>query len=216
MVMANISGPSGWHDGLIETRLVTTAPSSIDESTRSVSAIISQGTPVRRFYGTEILTISRDAVDTARVLSGQCPLLDSHQSSGIAHALGRVTETWITAGALWAKLQFNRTDEGDRALGMVARGELTGVSCGYRVTAWQVSDEDGRIIDQENTYWTEGDDFTYTALKWELLEVSLVSVAADAGAGVRIVDDHLTDIRARMTARQAMSDRMSLRAYNLQ
>jgi phage head maturation protease len=208
--MAKISGPSGWHDRMIETRLVTTAPSSIDESTRSVSAIISKGTPVQRFYGTEILTISGDAIDTARVASGQCPLLDSHQSSGIAHALGRVTETWITAGALWAKLQFNRTEEGDRALGMVARGELTGVSCGYRVTAWQVTDDaDGRIIDQENTYWTEGDDFTYTALKWELLEVSLVSVAADAGAGVRDFSDHLTDIRARMRARQTMSDRMS-------
>lgn len=211
--MPKTFGPNGSHCGKIETRLVTTVPSSFDVDSRSVNAIISMGSPVVRFYGTEVLRISQDAVDTSRVTSGNCPLLDSHKSDGISHALGRVTATWIKNGALWAKLQFNRTDEGDRALGMVGRGELTGVSCGYRVTDWQVADEDGRIIDQENTYRGDGDSFTYTALKWELLEVSLVSVAADASASIRnfsdevYVEGYLVDARARVGARQRMHER---------
>ena len=67
------------------------------------------------------------------------------------------------------------------------------------------------MLDQANTYWSEGDLFTYTAEKWELLEASLVS--ADAGAGIRSDDagssDDLINVRARMQARQNMSDRMS-------
>jgi hypothetical protein len=206
--VTGILAPQGWYETEIETRFVTTAPSSLNADSRSVNAVISTGSPVLRFYGIEELRISENAVDTRRVRAGQCPLLDSHQSDGISHALGRVTETWVGSGALWAKLQFNRTDSGDRAWGMVTRGELKGVSCGYRVTTWQVSDEDGRILDQENTYWSDGDIFTYTALNWELLEVSLVTVAADANASIRSVNT-LADIRARMMSRQRMVERQS-------
>jgi phage head maturation protease len=96
---------------------------------------------------------------------------------------------------------------------MISRGEITGVSAGYRVLEWQVADEDGRIIDPETTVWNDG--LTFTALKWELLEISIVSVPADALAGVRsfddlvYCDDNLDNVRARMLARQNMSDRMS-------
>jgi hypothetical protein len=31
---------------------------------------------------------------------------------------------------------------------MVQRNEISGVSIGYRVTEWSVTDEDGEIIDQ--------------------------------------------------------------------
>jgi hypothetical protein len=74
--MTTILAPRGWSSHQIETRFVTAAPSSFDESTRSVDAIISMGSPVVRFYGTEVLRISEDAIDTKRVMSGHCPLLD--------------------------------------------------------------------------------------------------------------------------------------------
>jgi hypothetical protein len=203
--------PPGWHPTSLERRYATSAPTSFDASTRSVNAIISTGNAVQRFYGLEILTISKDAVDTSRVLSGQCPLLDSHKSDGISHVLGRVTGTWIRSGTLWGQLTFNETAQGDLALGMVSRGEIAGISAGYRVSQWSVTDEDGWEIDQEHAY-SNAASFTYIATHWELLEASLVSVGADAGAGIRSgnVSDHLFDLRARMQARQNMVERMSL------
>ena len=137
---------------------------------------------------------------------------NSHRSDRITHALGRVTATWINSGALWGRLAFNATPQGDLALGMVSRGEIAGISAGYRVTEWSVTDEDGRIIDQELIY-SNAASFVYIAERWELLEASLVSVGADAGAGIRGDDggssDDLINVRARMRARQIMSDRMS-------
>jgi hypothetical protein len=100
-----------------------------------------------------------------------------------------------------------------RCLAVDPTSGLPGVSAGYRVLEWQVADEDGRIIDPETTVWNDG--LTFTALKWELLEISIVSVPADALAGVRsfddlvYCDDNLDNVRARMLARQNMSERMS-------
>jgi hypothetical protein len=88
--------------GITSTRVVDLAPSSYDETSRTVEAVISMGSPVKRFYGTEILRIHESAVDTNRVWSGSCPVLDSHQQVGLNNMLGRVTETWITRGALMA------------------------------------------------------------------------------------------------------------------
>jgi phage head maturation protease len=114
-----------------------------------------------------------------------------------------------------ARLTFNRTPEGDAALGMIVRGEVAGVSAGYRVSEWSVSDEDGQVVDQETARWD--DSLVFTGIKWELLEVSIVAVPADSSAGIRDFDDlvygdiDLINVRARMQARQNISDRMSRR-----
>lgn len=114
---------------------------------------------------------------------------------------------------MWGRLQFNETPQGELAFGMVRRGELNGISAGYRVSRWRLEDEDGEVLDQDNTYWSEGDEFTYIAERWELLECSCVNIAADAGAGIRDEPNkdanNIEDIRARMQARQKISDRMS-------
>jgi len=105
------------------------------------------------------------------------------------------------------RLVFGLTPQADIAWGMVQRGELSAISIGYKVLRWVVHDEDGEIIDQEFAY-PNAASFTYTAERWELLEVSLVALGADAGAGIRseVADANLDDIRARMRARQAISD----------
>lgn len=210
------SGPPSWLPSTIIQRYATVTPSSVDTVTRSVSCIISSGAPVVRFYGIEVLEISRAAIDTSRVALGLCPVLDSHQATTIISALGIVTESWIQGRSLWGRLQFNETPQGELAFGMVRRGELNGISAGYRVTRWRLEDEDGEILDQENTYWSDGDNFTYIAERWELLECSCVNIAADAGAGIRneanTNSNTIADVRARMQARQRMVERMSLLA----
>jgi HK97 family phage prohead protease len=70
-------------------------------------------------------------------------------------------------------LTFGQTDRAKQIEGMVARGELTGVSIGYRVSTWEIQ----VTIDSDVETWR--------ATRWELLEVSLVSVPADANAGIR-------------------------------
>jgi hypothetical protein len=208
-----ITGPRGWHDGLIERRFFGSSPSSYDADTRSVICVISAGAAVRRFYGVEKLRIDAQSVDLDRVKRGVAPLLDSHQSGGIASSLGRISDAWIEGGRLMGRLSFNATEAGRCAEGMVARGEISGVSAGYQVREWEISDEDGNIIDPDRASYE--DDLTFTATRWSLLECSLVSVPADAMASVRSLDDtapdYIVNARARMMARQAISDRNSRR-----
>jgi hypothetical protein len=216
------TGPRGWHAGRVEQRFADTKPSSFDKKSRTVDAIISMGSPVQRFYGTEVLRISRDAVGLDRMQNGSMiPLLDSHQAGGIAHALGRVQEAWFKAGALMGKLKFNQNPNGELAMQMVARGEIAGISAGYCVREWEITDEDGNIIEDAATRWD--DKLTFTATKWELHECSLVSVPADPLSGIRSLGSGLdramigggyridtADIAARMMSRQRMHVRQSM------
>jgi hypothetical protein len=67
-------------------------------------------------------------------------------------------------------------------------------------------------LDQELAY-SNAASFTYEATRWQLLEASICSVAADSGAGIRdepnTSANTIEDIRARMGARQRMVERMS-------
>ena len=207
--------------GITSTRVVDLAPSSYDAASHTVEAVISMGSPVKRFYGTEVLRIHESAIDTNRVWSGSCPVLDSHQQGSISHALGRVTATWFRGNAFMGRLTFNQTAEGRKAEGMVARGEIAGISAGYRVEEWEVADAEGRVVDPDLMRWD--DDLIFTATRWELLETSLVTVPADAGAGIRAYPDgfdralviaDLSEeaqvvmlVRMRIATRQRMYDR---------
>src|SRR5207245_3376569 len=220
MTKPAMAGPRGWHAGQVAKRFadIRPSPSSFDEANRSVDAIISMGSPVTRFYGTEVLRISPDAVGLDRMKGGSMiPLLDSHQSGGIANALGRVSRTWFKSGGLMGSLQFNQTPTGEMAMGMVQRGEIAGISAGYTVTRWEITSDEGDIVEPDAVRWD--DNLTYTATKWDLHECSLVSVPADPLSGIRSLGsgidrammigggDHIEDVRARMGARMRMAAR---------
>jgi phage head maturation protease len=198
-------------------------PITFDRKTRTVDACISRGSPVQRFYGTEVLQIDRQSVITDRLTNGGIPVLDSHNQVSAIGALGKVQRIWFSAGSLMGRLKFNDTAEGRKASGMVERGELTGISAGYRVLDWSITDEDGNAIDAENVRWDD-DGLTFRATRWELLECSIVSISADSSASIRSLGggNSIANVRARMRARQmihetrtrmrlrqTMSDRMS-------
>jgi hypothetical protein len=215
----NITQHRGVLDMQLATRLVDLWPTSFDDDEHTVEAILSKGSPVQRFYGIESLRITSDAIDLSRLHTTGIPVIDSHQQTSIDHALGKLTDAWVSKGALHGVIKFNRTDRGMRAEGMIKRGELGGVSIGYRTDEWEVHDGNGRIIDPDSVRWGD-DDLSFVGVRWELLEVSVCAIPADAQSGFRnndLIDraylppapPHLVNIRARMLARQRMVDRQS-------
>jgi hypothetical protein len=179
--------PPGLARGSTAKRFADVAPSSYDKKKRTVQAVISKGSAVQRWYGTEKLKISSDAVILDRMGTSGIPLLDSHNQYGIDNALGCFTRTWVTRDALMGEITFNDTDRGRRAEGMVARGEIKGISAGYTVREWEITDKDGRVLDPENDRLATDGSLTFTATSWELLAGSLVSVPADAPSMIRSI-----------------------------
>ncbi|GAA0745148.1 MULTISPECIES: prohead protease/major capsid protein fusion protein [Sphingomonas] len=155
------------------TRDLSLTPESYDATARTVEAVLSAGTAVRRFYFTEELEISDAAIDLGRVGAGICPLLDTHNQGRLGDVLGRITNVRIEGGQLIGTLEFADTDAGRAIEARVASGELRAISIGYRVTKWQITATD------------ENDHETWRAVAWELLEASLVPVPADPNAVVR-------------------------------
>lgn len=193
------------------------APSSYDKKSRTVEAVISVGSPVPRLYGTERLRVAKDAVILDRMNSSGIPLLDSHQQYGIDNVLGQFSRIWVGraggAPAVIGLIKFAETDRGRQAEGMVARGEIKGISAGYQVHEWEITDKDGRVLDPETDIIRFDDDLTFTATRWEIHEASLVSVPADAPAMIRSSDgnDAVGAVYARIRARQKMIERQAER-----
>jgi phage head maturation protease len=209
--MNRTSGPP---IGQIAHRFASSAssPASYDAKSHSCECVISAGAALARFYGLEVLRIDSKSIDLSRVVSGGCPLLDSHSQSSIDAVLGRIDSAWIKSGQLYGRVIFAQTPAGRRAEGMIARGELKGISAGYSVSEWEISDADGTILDPNKTQMRWDDtDLTFTASRWQLLEASLVGVPADAMSAVRSfvtgATGDLIDARARMGSRQRMHER---------
>lgn len=160
------------------TRDLAVTPASYDSTGRTVEAILSAGSAVKRFYFTEELEISPEAIDLGRVERGICPLLDTHNQYELDAVLGRISNVRIEDGQLIGTLHFADTDAGRAVEARVAGGELRAISIGYRVTRWQITATD------------ENDHETWRAVAWELLEASLVPVPADPNAVVRSHQGH--------------------------
>jgi phage head maturation protease len=199
-----LAGPRGWHAGKVLHRFSSAGPSSYDAESHSVECVISVGAPVKRIYGVEVLEISRSAIDLSRL---PIPVLDSHSQASIDNVLGTISEAWISGGQLMGKIVFARTAQGRKAEGMISRNEISGISAGYQILKWSAVDADGDSVDPESARWDS--DLVFTAIRWALLECSVVSVPADAMAGVRSFDagghDEIATIRSRMMTRERMS-----------
>lgn len=158
----------------ITRRAAGFTPASIDEQARTVDLIAATDSPVPRdgidgpFL--EVLRIGADSVNLSR-LSGGLPLLDSHRQDGLDRVLGTVRSARIEASKLVVTVQISERAEG--VWRDIRAGIIRSVSIGYGVDAY----EDG--LDRATGRRVR------TVTKWTPMEVSLVPVAADAGAHVR-------------------------------
>jgi len=136
------------------------------EYRREVS--FSSETPVRRWFGNEILDHGPDAeISLARLTTVGAVLFNHNPNQIVAKIVSARIDTAKRRGV--ATIEFVESDpESMECLGKVDSGMLRGISVGYAVHRWTEDDETDDV----------------RVNKWEAYEISLTAVPADASVGV--------------------------------
>ena len=150
-----------------------------DKDSRRRIISFSSEEPYRRYFGMEILDHGDGAVDLSR-LNQVGVLLFNHDTDVV---LGKVVRAWIENNRGMAEVEFDTDDDAEKIFGKVKNGTLKTTSVRYSVDAWEdvaagKNSTDGRFAGPCSI-----------ARKWTPLEVSIVSVPADATVGVGRSDE---------------------------
>lgn len=145
-----------------------------DQDSRRRTISFSSEEPYRRWFGQEILDHAAGAVDLER-LNSVGVLLFNHDTNKV---VGRVIRAWVENSRGMAEVEFDTDDDAEKIFGKVQCGTLKTTSVRYSVDAWEEvvpgkTSADGRFTGP-----------CQIARKWTPLEVSIVSVPADATVGV--------------------------------
>ena len=105
--------------------------------------------------------------------------------------VGHIEKVWIEDNRGKALVRFDEDEQSETIFQKVQSGTLQGVSVGYSIKRYEVLDEKDSVSSNGRF---KGPD-TYVVTDWEPLEISIVSVPADATVGVgRSADEIHTSI----------------------
>lgn len=142
---------------------------------RTATLSFASETPVIDPWGdSEILRCTAEAMNTARFDNGVMPVLFNHKRDEV---IGKPTRLWVQNGRAYAEIQFDEDEASQRIMKKVESGSLRGVSVGYRVTEW-------RIVERGETSDDGIQGPAWIAERWEVFEISIVSIPADTSVGV--------------------------------
>ena len=139
------------------------------EDSRRRTISFSSEEPYRRWWGAEILDHSLEGV-----------LLFNHDTDKV---IGKVIRAWIEDSRGMAEVEFDTDEDAEKIFGKVKSGTLKTTSVRYSVDSWEEvaagkKSADGRFTGPCSV-----------ARNWTPMEVSIVSVPADATVGVGRADD---------------------------
>ena len=142
--------------------------SHIDEEARTVALAFSSEEPYERWFGKEILDHSAGSINLGRLKDGGAVLVDHNAKDHV----GVVESISIDDRIGRAVVRFGRSERANEIFNDVIDGIRSKVSVGYMVHEMVL----------EKQHDNEPDEYRVT--DWEPLEVSLVSIPADASVGV--------------------------------
>jgi phage head maturation protease len=145
---------------------------AVDPETRSVDLSFSSETPVKRWFGSEILLHGDENVDLSWLRRMGSVLLN-HNPSMI---VGRAEKPRIEDLRGKATCVFDDDDDGRKAMNKVNSKSLRGVSVGYAINKFR------EIRQAEEWNGIKGP--AYVATRWTPYEISLTPIPTDASVGV--------------------------------
>ncbi|MGE0705218.1 MAG: hypothetical protein AB7P22_14910, partial [Vicinamibacterales bacterium] len=177
--------PNSQHQQLVDLPLQTRlAPiTSVDEKRRTAELVWTTGARVKRFdwergkHYLEELSLDPRHVRLGRLNGGGAPLLNAHSRYTLGDVLGVVEKdsARLAGGRGTATTRFSQREDVEPFFRDVKDKIIVNVSCGYAVYRMEQLPPDD-----------ESDGLpVYRAIDWEPMELSLVPIGADAGAGVR-------------------------------
>lgn len=165
---------------------------TVEGSERRFILSFSSEEPYTRWFGTEILDHAAGAADLTR-LNEIGVVLFNHNRDAV---VGKILSAAVANNRGEAEIEFDADEQSEAIYQKVKNGTLRGISVGYTVDAWEEvaagkTSADGRFTGPCSI-----------ARKWTPLEISIVSVPADATVGVGREMEEETHFRAALAARQ--------------
>ena len=152
----------------------STVLEQFNEEERTAVLSFASETPVPDYWGdAEILRCDDVSMVTERFKKGVMPVLFNHKRDEL---IGKPLEIWTENGRALAKIQFATNPKAEEVFQNVRDGFLNGVSVGYRVSKCIY------VRENETVDGVKGP--AYIAERWEVFEISIVTVPADATVGV--------------------------------
>ncbi len=142
--------------------------SGIDKEARTIEFSFSSEEPVERWFGTEILSHKPGAMDMNRLNDG-APLLWNHNPDQV---IGVIESAEVKNGRGYAKARFSQNELAQEKWQDIQDGILRNISFGYQIKEMELTKEQ------------KGKPSEYTATKYEVFEISVVSVPADNSVGI--------------------------------
>ena len=155
----------------VQYRSVKIRQDAVDKDKRTVELSFSSEAEIRRFFGVEVLDHEPEAVDLARFNDG-AQMLENHERNRV---IGVVERGWLADRKGHAIVRFSTGPLGAELFDDVVAGIRRNVSIAYRINKIErIEEEDkpDKIIVRQ----------------WEPLELSIVSIPADASVGVGRAD----------------------------
>lgn len=143
--------------------------SGIDKEARTVPLSFASEQAVDRWFGREILDITKDACDLSRLNNGGAVLVDHNWSDQVGVVLEASVDPSTKKARCIAK--FSRSTRGNEIFQDILDGIRSLVSVGYIVR---------KMVLQS----VEGDVETHRVTDWQPYEVSVVAVPADTSVGI--------------------------------
>lgn len=141
---------------------------AIDASKRTAEVVFSSETPVRRWFGNEILGHRSDEVDLSRFEGGATVLVGHDHRDHV----GVIERAWIDGTKGRAIIRFGNSARAKEVFQDVQDGILRHVSIGYSI-------DEIEVVSQ-----SDDEPDAYRVTSWQPFEISLVTVPADVSAGV--------------------------------
>nr|DAE10999.1 MAG TPA: major capsid protein [Myoviridae sp. ctRbn2] len=149
----------------------------VDTDSRTVELSFSSETPYGRWFGDEILCHDGECINLERFNNGLGTVLFNHDRDAV---VGHIEKVWLEDNRGKALVRFDTDEQSETIFQKVQSGTLQGVSVGYSIKRYEVLDEKDSVSSNGRF---KGPD-TYVVTDWEPLEISIVSVPADATVGV--------------------------------